>query len=191
MDHLLQNDFTKKCRGNSLEIFTKCCWLRKQLYVDGLWADFPHGNILGLGQTFENLISGLSSSQENKLNAWRLGRQNWVPHLQKMGLPNLESKVYSGMTWTAAGSLIEVKHRNTWPRGISCCETLLCPGTQEEAAHHMALLSISLPQDAVGAQTSRCFQGHPQHLTYTTLLLSDPSSKPRWLTKLSKKTPDL
>lgn len=126
-----------------------------------------------------------------EVSAGRLGRQNWVPHLQKMGLPNLESKVYSGMTWTAAGSLIEVKHRNTWPRGISCCQKLLCPGTQEEAAHHMALLSISLPQDAMGAQTSPCFQGHPQHLTYTTLLLSDPFSKPRCLTKLSKKIPDL
>lgn len=55
----------------------------------------------------------------------------------------------------------------------------------------MALLSISLPQGAMGAQTSQCFQGHPQHLTYTIVLLSDPFSNPRCLTKLSKKNPDL
>lgn len=52
--------------------------------VAGLGVDFPRGNILGLQQTFGNLRSGLSSSQEDKLDVRRWPQGAWAVPLISM-----------------------------------------------------------------------------------------------------------
>lgn len=70
--------------GNAQETLWKCLLSsadEENNYISvsaaGLRAEFPHGNILGSGQTFEKLSSGLSSRQENKGNDQRYGQGAW------------------------------------------------------------------------------------------------------------------
>lgn len=63
----------RKCLLNAGDGENNCISVR----TAGLGADFPNGNILGSGQTFEKLSSGISSSQENKLNVQRYGQGAW------------------------------------------------------------------------------------------------------------------